>query len=215
MSMDENLHLSLMASVRVDDRKGWPAGPWDAEGDKSAWVEPSTGYACRIERCVGHLNGYVTIPATHPDVVLGTDFAGVVRMHGGVTWQESIADGVEIGFDTGHAGDLYPRIPAESRPPGKYRDWAYVVAETVQLAQQLHARAQSREAHDGVWQRDAECVRETWVNVSHTMKIVNQHGRWALYTRDREGSPWFAEVGMVASSLTARLVRELGLEERP
>lgn len=54
---------------KYPSKKQWGPGPWQDEPDELHWVDPATGYKCRIIRCFphsGHLNGYVAVPGTHP-----------------------------------------------------------------------------------------------------------------------------------------------------
>lgn len=42
-------------------------GPWSDEPSFEEWVDPDTGYDCRVARhYYGHLCGYVRIPGDHP-----------------------------------------------------------------------------------------------------------------------------------------------------
>lgn len=42
-------------------------GPWSDEPNFEEWVDPDTGYDCRVVRhYYGHLCGYVRIPGDHP-----------------------------------------------------------------------------------------------------------------------------------------------------
>lgn len=50
------------------NKADWPSGHWQREDDIKAWNDVSTGYACAILRhpSLGHLCGYVQMPASHP-----------------------------------------------------------------------------------------------------------------------------------------------------
>ena len=115
------------------------------------FTEPPThdffaeGYRCEIKRhpSLGHLNGYVYLPDTHPDFGKGYDDIDV-SVHGGLTY----ADGGCFGFDCGHAGDLTPafdgRYPDEQGNPAfaqdTYRNMAFVEKQLRSLARQFKDR---------------------------------------------------------------------------
>lgn len=51
----------------VNNRDGWPEGPWNGEPDKAVWVDETTGLDCMIVRnSVGALCGYVDVGPDHP-----------------------------------------------------------------------------------------------------------------------------------------------------
>lgn len=66
----------------------------------------------------GAVNGYALLPEGHPyrKLDLQMENYDVVRMHGGVTFGPT--DGGWIGFDTSHAGDVWPDMPDNLQYPG-------------------------------------------------------------------------------------------------
>lgn len=113
--------------------------PWEAEPAMVEWKHE--GYDCLIRRhtVLGHLCGYVRIPAPHPLRGLPESDKRVYSLeaHGGITWTGELfgRDGWWVGFDCGHAGDRCPFAD----PPGRgiYRDMLYVRDQTEELAAQL------------------------------------------------------------------------------
>jgi hypothetical protein len=118
---------------------------------KEWFTEPAThdffaeGYWCEIKRhpSLGHLNGYIYLPDTHPD--FGKSYDDVdVSVHGGLTY----ADGGCFGFDCGHAGDLTPALEkmwAMNELPSTgiqdtYRNMAFVEKHLRSLARQFKDR---------------------------------------------------------------------------
>lgn len=115
-----------------------PAFEWETERDEGTFV--AHGYWCEIKRTgMGNLNGYVLIGRTHPYWMQeGIDLA----VHGGITFE----DGVKLGFDCAHAGDLVPgrvrysygfKDYREQQVPDVYRNWSFVTHQLTQLAAQL------------------------------------------------------------------------------
>jgi hypothetical protein len=105
---------------------------WETEPNEATFIEH--GYWCEIKRhkMMGTLCGYVLVGRHHPYANTGYDVP--LEVHGGVTFN----DGVRIGFDCAHAGDLVPgRDLAHS--DDVYRNMAYVKAECKRLAEQLRA----------------------------------------------------------------------------
>jgi hypothetical protein len=143
------------------DRTGWPAGPWDNEGDREDWVDEATGTACFIQRNhLGSWCGYASVKPGHPDYGKGYEDVEV-EVHGGLTYaaacrghlchvpQPGEPDNVWwFGFDCGHAFDQQPAMEAYNAklglPPlsvrSTYREAAYAKAETTKLAAQLWER---------------------------------------------------------------------------
>ena len=116
-----------------------PVYEWEAERDEGTFV--AHGYWCEINRhpLLKSLCGYVLIGKTHPYWAQeGID----LDVHGGVTY----TDGIKVGFDCAHAGDL---MPARHKYVGMgmhprdtnsvYRNWAFVTEELNRLAAQLRA----------------------------------------------------------------------------
>lgn len=113
------------------------------------FTEPPThdffaeGYRCEIKRhpSLGHLNGYVYLPDTHPDFGKGYDDVDV-SVHGGLTY----SDGGCFGFDCSHAGDITPALEnlmgdLPSTGTGDvYRNMAFVEKQLRSLARQFKDR---------------------------------------------------------------------------
>ena len=102
------------------------------------------GYRCEIKRHpeLGHLNGYIYLPDTHPDFGKGYDDVEV-SVHGGLTY----SDGGKFGFDCGHGGDLTPAFENMLKPElstgDVYRNMAYVERQLRSLAKQFLQRGQA------------------------------------------------------------------------
>lgn len=111
------------------------AGAWDYEPNELAFE--SSGLPCKILR--GHhgaLCGYVRLPERHPWLVGDIDTAGI-GVHGGITFGPAEfpgMDGIWIGFDCAHSGDLCPKYGAQKGDV--YRDIEYVRGEVASLARQ-------------------------------------------------------------------------------
>lgn len=146
------------------DKSTWGAGPWQQEPDRVEFEH--AGFPCLLRRSPlgGHWCGYAAVPPGHPDH--GLHYSDVdVDVHGGLTYA-SACDG-EIchvpkpgepddvywfGFDCGHYLDILPAMEARDRLDGferlfqeprvyrVYRDLAYAMSETKQLAEQLARR---------------------------------------------------------------------------
>lgn len=121
-----------------------PPGPWRDEPHWVTW-NVANGYRCAIRRhpILGHLCGYVAVPEHHHlhGARLGQT-EDHLEVHGGVTfadWRDDMAEGDvwAIGFDCAHSGDTVPGLVARGLTSGVYRDFRYVEAEVVHLAQQL------------------------------------------------------------------------------
>lgn len=98
-------------------------GCWDADLDAHPegtcdWVDPGTGYDCRIRRDqkTWTYAGYVTVPDGYPDR------PNAVAVHGGITFED---DAGTFGFDTHHP-NLGDRSPGDetnrARNPSLYTD---------------------------------------------------------------------------------------------
>lgn len=114
--------------------------PWESEPDSLSFEH--RGIECRIRRMSwsGHLCGYARLPDAHPWVAYSLDYPPA-RVHGGITYGPRVLDGEEgiwIGFDCAHSGDLTPKAPLRDQH-GTYRDLAYVRAECESLAEQIRA----------------------------------------------------------------------------
>lgn len=166
---------------RTLDRSRWSPGPWDSEPDKIQWQDEATGLPCMVRRSphMGFWCGYVGVPEGHPAFGQGYDDV-TVEVHGGLTFAEKCSKGDEatsichvpgvgesdnvwwLGFDCGHAGDLYPSrhpdfiadsymklgemfdaMSGSGDESEGYRDLAYVRAEVTKLAAQLAAQGNS------------------------------------------------------------------------
>lgn len=102
------------------------------------------GLKCVVRRSlsIGVWCGYVAVPEGHP--AFGLDiWDSTFDVHGGVTFSNDslpyeAKDGLWwIGFDTGHAGDILPKVGRPQTPGATYKDVAYVIQETNRLADQL------------------------------------------------------------------------------
>lgn len=126
---------------------------WSNEPDTEFWIDPETGYGCRIVRHtrMKHLCGYVGVPFVHPWANKGYDDMrmadnGWVDVHGGLTYASDHAPNEQpdghwwFGFDCAHCGDLVPHMAERYGETfdreETYKDWAYVKAETTKLARQ-------------------------------------------------------------------------------
>ncbi len=126
------------------DRNGWPAGPWDEEGDFAQFEH--AGVACQLLRThLGAWCGYVSVPEGHP--LYGAHYDDVnVDVHGGLTYGDTSkfkGPGWWFGFDCSHFGDLIPYL-AGRITGAEYRTVAFAEKETRRLAEQiqdLHAEA--------------------------------------------------------------------------
>jgi hypothetical protein len=120
-----------MHKVNLPDRAE-PVPEWELEPNEVTFV--SHGYWCEIKRhdSLGHLCGYVLLGKKHPYWNLNQDFA----VHGGLTYE----DGIKVGFDCGHAGDMSPHARLRNyRFEETYRNVAYVKEQVENLAAQLRA----------------------------------------------------------------------------
>lgn len=137
-----------------------PRGPWDDEPNRTAWIDPATGYPCITRRApLDAWCGYVGVPPGHP--AHGRCYHDVeVSVHGGLTYSDGchgdpdtgichrVGPGEDdnvwwFGFDCGHYLDLVP-FTLLFEPNTKhlvYRDHDYVTHETTHLAAQLHRLA--------------------------------------------------------------------------
>lgn len=94
------------------------------------WV--SSGFRCALVQAPlwGAINGYVRVPSIEQEQ------AEQVDVHGGVTY--GVDQDGWIGFDTLHAGDLWPDDPSSRRDVGREwgRTWTedQVAAETERMA---------------------------------------------------------------------------------
>ena len=120
-------------------------GPWDDEADYEEWTTRVglTAFAQR-KSGAGYWCGYVVLPDGHP---LRESIPNGVRAHGNFGRHD--VEGVNIacvgrsgrfvvGFDCGHADDLWPAKAGDDGEKGNvYRTLAYVRQECEQLAAQL------------------------------------------------------------------------------
>ena len=125
--------VSFAEQYTTDDKSGWGDGPWQAEPDKTVWVDEATGLDCMIVRNrAGALCGYVGVPEGHPFYGKGYDEVRA-DVHGGLTYanlcqpREDPAMGIchlsqggrpdhvwWLGFDCNHAFDFAPRYEADN-----------------------------------------------------------------------------------------------------
>lgn len=138
-------------------------GPWNKEPDFSMFHH--LGLPCLVLRgphSIGHLCGYVGIPAGHP--VHGKNYNDFeIEVHYGLTFGgncppptvENPVEGSEgywwFGFDCAHAGDLTPcdaldgkYLEMQKQGGAVYRDFEYVKAEVKSLAEQLKAMSDAK-----------------------------------------------------------------------
>lgn len=127
---------------------------WEHEPNEALFV--SHGYWCEVKRheSLASLCGYVLIGKKHPYWNLNQDF----EVHGGITYE----DGIKVGFDCSHSGDLVPHAQMRSFRSGRsnpyyetYRNMAYVKGQLEHLAAQLRAvdpitDIQPKEVPDGI-----------------------------------------------------------------
>ena len=130
--------LTFKTAGRYNPNRMTPVWEWETERDEATFVRH--GYWCQIKRHpeLKSLCGYVMIGKTHPYWKLNVD----LEVHGGVTCD----DGVRVGFDCAHAGDLIPSrhyltgaYGAIHKPPQTYRNWAFVEREVDKLAARLRS----------------------------------------------------------------------------
>jgi hypothetical protein len=128
--------------------------PWLNEPNHLEWftVAGLLGVVHRTEG-IGHLCGYVRVPAGHPWHGQDNEMEIDARVHGGVTYSrpykpggpEPDADGGWwVGFDCAHSGDFTPGTAAflgREGPSGyeTYRNVEYVKGEVEHLARQAKA----------------------------------------------------------------------------
>lgn len=129
--------------------------------ERSFFVFKHKGLLCCIGRnTLGTLNGYVAVPRGHP--YFGKDYDEIeIEVHGGLTYAYSDLGFFEngifediwwLGFDTAHFGDSIPFSFSYSIPfsfsyledigspisrESTYKNFDYVKAETISLADQL------------------------------------------------------------------------------
>lgn len=130
---------------RRDDKPEFPKGGWCDEDDMRVYTERE--YQLFIMRIfsMGHLCGYIEVPGVLNEMI----GQKVFDVHGGITFSAKSEDYSErhpmstflrkdhivLGFDCAHAGDLIPQLwPSAS---GEYRNMAYVLAELVNLMNQI------------------------------------------------------------------------------
>lgn len=117
--------------------------PWETEPNELKWTDKATGLLCWIVRVrpdsMGHLCGYVAVPAGHP--LHGQSCGGLsdvdFDVHGGVTWSGPHEGSTKwwFGFDCAHSGDLSPNSIHGCNEV--YRDVYYVTEQCTKLARQI------------------------------------------------------------------------------
>lgn len=146
--------------LMIYQKEKWGPGPWQTEPDRMDWIR--SGFSCfALRNEFGNWCGYVGVPKEHPDYGKShTDMSiDPINVHGGLTYTDKCqghichvpkagmpADVWWFGFDTGHAGDLSPRVTAALGDHSDllewqvYRDADYIKKETNSLARQLKKR---------------------------------------------------------------------------
>ncbi|MEO1658280.1 MAG: hypothetical protein AAFR65_11195 [Pseudomonadota bacterium] len=129
-----------------------PAFPCEGGAENGLYDEEfeASGFTCKIivHTTLGHLCGYVRLPADHP--MWGKDYDDVTAdVHGGLTYARDHAPldesdgGWWLGFDCAHYGDLVPSVVEQAGLPPRdhetLRDNRFVRCELKRLAQQLAA----------------------------------------------------------------------------
>ena len=130
--------------------------PWLKEPHHLEWFTAAglLGVVHRTEG-IGHLCGYVRVPAGHPWHGVASEFDIDATCHGGVTYTRDYKPGGPepdpdggwwVGFDCAHSGDFTPATAAylgREFPMGHetYRTINYVKHEVEQLAAQAVAAA--------------------------------------------------------------------------
>lgn len=161
--------------MKPNDMPKWQ--PWEIENNFAKWLSP-TGLYCAIVRHshLGHLCGYVRAPYSLTKRLMAYGRAGMIHpfkphrrikrymsdyygisgleCHGGVTGvfhglpHYRASEGVWIGFDCAHAGDLVPGMketydrmkalyPILDGDYETYKDFAFVRQECEELAKQV------------------------------------------------------------------------------
>lgn len=131
------------------DKSKWPEGEWTAEPDRENY-KTVEGFDASIVRhsSLGHLCGYVGVPAAHQLHGKGYDNAYDVMdadVHGGLTYAGAgRADFGEdpalwyFGFDCAHSGDISPgMLRYGEMHDSRYRGIAFVRREIASLSKQL------------------------------------------------------------------------------
>ena len=142
------------------DKSDWGDGPWQNEPDEMSWSFGDV--LCRIVRNPhgGSLNGYISVPKSHPWYETEQDSLYDLDVHGGVTFAGRFAHSTHatpteadlevwwIGFDCAHSGDRSPGFEALGRQRGSpwpifgndtYKHIEYVRREVEMLARQAIA----------------------------------------------------------------------------
>lgn len=130
-----------------------PNRPWEREPNSKEWLDPMTGYRCKVWRhpMLLHLCGYVAVPKGHALHGKTYDEANnYIEVHGGLTYADKRDGCFWFGFDCGHAGDLSPGMlwslsdtngweqhVQEILKFDTYRTFEHVVEEVTVLALQL------------------------------------------------------------------------------
>lgn len=147
-----DLAIPKKSARSYQDRSLWRPGPWDREPDIEEWMIYPSQLKGMVRRSssMGALCGYVGVPRSHALHSYGydDDLLDGITTHGGLTFAGSMDDHDDFwyfGFDCAHHMDFQPGIPeafsALNDRDSVYRDWNYVRAGVVDLAQQLVARA--------------------------------------------------------------------------
>lgn len=133
--------------------------PWEHEPDHLMFMSDA-GYVCEIKRheVYGHLNGYIYIPAGHPDFgktyndLHGYGDGGMYEdapdVHGGWTFSDTRGEVTVFGFDCNHADDFAPKMgmgttSAQFNNPVNYKTIEFVVNQLEHAAKQFKERESS------------------------------------------------------------------------
>ncbi len=132
-----------------------PAGVWQDEPDEARWNR--LDFRCKVVRSgTGAWCGYVGVPVTSP--VANKLYMGMpVKVHGGITYSSNDEPGrfvrerpnsfKWVGFDCAHCFD---RLPGGSISSQTYRDFTYVVKETIELAKQIELLEEKATEDDAI-----------------------------------------------------------------
>lgn len=143
----------LQSIIKYDERTklAWGKGAWVNEPDMIIWTDDRTLLRCMIIRNeIGTLCGYVGV--REDSMLYGAHYEepplDAVRVHGGLTWSNRLADGLDedegvwwFGFDCAHASDYMPAVGkvafSAMGSNAIYRDVFYVSQQVRELSEQI------------------------------------------------------------------------------